>query len=128
MDCSLGLTLSHAMHSASQWSHKINNHLLWTPFYKMRLKHFAKVSDPHIKIKIRISLWLHVANSTPCLKINNLSMMATDKINNKDKLSLVKSLEENGCLKLSIIHSECPKLSHRGSLEISMVRWGGGGG
>ena len=53
--------------------------------------------------------------------------MATDKINNKDKLSLVKSLEENGCLKLSIIHSECPKLSHRGSLEISMVRWGGGG-
>ena len=62
----------------------------------MRLKHFAKVSDPHIKIKISISLWLHVANSTPCLKINNLSMMATDKINNKDKLSLVKSLEENG--------------------------------
>ena len=53
--------------------------------------------------------------------------MATDKINNKDKLSLVKSLEENGCLKLSIIHSECPKLSHRGSLEISMVVWGGGG-
>ena len=53
--------------------------------------------------------------------------MATDKINNKDKLSLVKSLEENGCLKLSIIHSECPKLSHRGSLEISMVRWGRGG-
>ena len=54
-------------------------------------------------------------------------MMATDKINNKDKLSLVKSLEENGCLKLSI-HSECPKLSHRGSLEISMVGWGGGRG
>ena len=47
--------------------------------------------------------------------------MATDKINNKDKLSLVKSLEGNGRLKLSSIHSECPKLSHRGSLEIPMV-------
>ena len=54
--------------------------------------------------------------------------MATDKINNKDKLSLVKLLEGNGCLKLSSKHSECPKLSHRGSLEIPTVGEGEGGG
>ena len=53
--------------------------------------------------------------------------MATYNINNKDKLSLVKLLEGNGCLKLSIILSDCPKLSHRGSLEIPMVGWGGVG-